>query len=75
MNYYTCIYYRGENPQGRAYLFKYDGEFKPGDIVELSRGKKAIVSGIVKEEDVDYDPEKIQAIVGIWKEKTDEQLG
>ena len=71
MNYYGVIFYKGESPNGRSYTFKSETEHKPGDVVEVQGHRKAMVSGVIAEEDIDYDLSKVQSIVGRWKEDTD----
>lgn len=74
MNYYRCIFYKGDSPQGKAYTFKSVTDYKAGEIVEVQGHRKAIVVGTIEEKDIDYDLDKIQPIVGEWKESEDELL-
>lgn len=71
MGYYKVIYFQNGVPNGKSYVFKCDAEFKHGDVVELRGHKKGMIAGIVTEDELDYDPEKIQPIVGAWKEEAD----
>ena len=72
MNYYKAIYYKGESPNGKGYLFKSPDEYKHGDVVELPHRKKGMISAVIQEEEVDYALEEIQSIVGKWEEKDGE---
>lgn len=72
MNYFKVIYFRGDNPEGKAYTFKSDEEFKHGDVVEVFGHKKGMVSGALTEKEVEYDLLAIKPIIGIWKEEKDE---
>lgn len=73
MNYYKCIFYRGDSPQGKAYTFRSESEYKHGDTVEVYGHRKAMVSGTLKEEEVEYDLLAIKPIIGIWKGDDEEK--
>ena len=69
MNYYGVIYFRRdengiEKPNGKAYCFKSEEEFKIGDIVELPFHKKGFVGGAPVGEIPEED--KIKSIIGKW---------
>ena len=72
MRYYTAIYYRNGVPDGKSYTFRSEEEFHHGDTVKVFGGKKAMVAGVLKEEEVEFDLLAIKPIIGIWKDEEDE---
>lgn len=75
MRYYNVIFYRGETPQGRAYTYYAadNEEYKQGDDVMVTGGRKGMISGVGTKEDAEkIGLDKIKAIVGLWKEENDE---
>ena len=75
MRYYNVIFYRGEMPQGRAYTYYAadNEEYKHGDDVMVTGGRKGMISGVGTKEDAEkIGLDKIKAIVGLWKEENDE---
>lgn len=75
MRYYNVIFYRGETPQGRAYTYYAadNEEYKHGDDVMVTGGRKGMISGVGTKEDAEkIGLDKIKAIVGLWKEENDE---
>ena len=75
MKYYNVIFYRGETPQGRAYTYYAadNEEYKHGDDVMVTGGRKGMISGVGTKEDAEkIGLDKIKAIVGLWKEENDE---
>lgn len=75
MRFYKVIFYRGEMPQGRAYTFYAadNEEYKHGDNVMVTGGRKGMISGVDTKEDAErIGLDKIKAIVGLWKEESDE---
>ena len=75
MNYYRVIFYKGDAPQGKAYTFKSESDYKAGETVEVQGHRKAIVVGTIEEKDIDYDINKIQNVVGKWEENDGEDKG
>lgn len=71
MNFYRCIFYRGDAPQGKAYTFKSVTYYKAGDIVEVQGHRKAIIVGSIDENDLDYNVELLQSVTGKWEVKED----
>lgn len=73
MTFYRCIYFRNNVPDGKAYTFRSEEEFKHGDTVNVFGGKKAMVAGILTEEEVEFDLLAIKPIIGIWKDDKDDE--
>ena len=71
MKYYNVIFYRGETPQGRAYTYYAadNEEYKHGDDVMVTGGRKGMISGVGTKEDAEkIGLDRIKAIVGLWKD-------
>ena len=71
MKYYNVIFYRGETPLGRAYTYYAadNEEYKHGDDVMVTGGRKGMISGVGTKEDAEkIGLDRIKAIVGLWKD-------
>lgn len=64
--YIKVRYMRSGEPRGRAYSFRSPvDDIKVGDIVQINIGSIGVVTEVdVKEEDLEFDPEKIKPIIG-----------